>query len=59
MEEKEELSFQLPNRKTIPCLHCKWGAMNSLASYCVKYDLKPSEVYYESKECPNFEPIKK
>ena len=48
--------FQLPNMETIPCLTCKWGLHNFIADYCLKYDLKPSDVYYESKPCDCYEP---
>ena len=59
-DKKEEgLTFLLPNRATIPCLHCKWGAFNACAFHCVKFEMKPTEVYFESKDCPEFTPIKK
>lgn len=53
----EELVLDLPNRETIPCLTCKHGMHNFLALYCLKYDLKPKNVYYNSEECENYEPI--
>lgn len=59
MEDKDKLILNLPDAKTIPCLTCKWGLHNFMAEYCVKYDLKPSSVYYENAECENYEPIKK
>ena len=55
--EDEELVLNLPDKSTIPCLTCKWGMHNFLAEYCVKYHLKPKNVYYESEECPNYEKI--
>ena len=54
----EELNLRLPNSETIPCLTCKWGMMNFLAEFCFKYKLKPKEVYFESKPCEHYEPIK-
>ena len=53
----EELVLNIPDKSTIPCLTCKWGMHNFLAEYCLKYDLKPKSVYYESQECPNYEKI--
>jgi hypothetical protein len=43
--------------ETIPCLTCNWGLHNFIADYCLKYDLKPSDVYYESKLCNCYDPI--
>ena len=51
--------FQLPNLETIPCLTCKWGLHNFKAYYCVKYNQKPHDVYFESKPCKLYEPINK
>ena len=57
-EEKDnDALFQLPNPETIPCLTCKWGFHAFLAEYCVKYELKPKEVLFESKDCEKYEPI--
>jgi len=55
IDENEELTIQLPDKSTIPCLTCKYGLVNFLATYCSKFDLKPKEVYYESKPCPKYE----
>lgn len=55
--ENDELILNLPNKETIPCLTCKWGMHNFLAEYCVKYQLKPRKVYFESAECENYEKI--
>lgn len=57
MDENEKMILDVPDRKTIPCLKCKKGRFNYLAEYCQAYDKKPREVYYQSKDCPNFEPI--
>ena len=57
MIDEENLILRIPDKKTIPCLTCKHGAVNFLAVYCTKYKLKPNSVYYESKECENYEPI--
>ena len=57
--EDEELTFKIPDKSTIPCLTCKWGMHSFLASYCIKYNLKPKEVLYESKSCPKYEKYKK
>ena len=54
---KEEVLFDLPDKSTIPCLTCKWGMHNFLAEYCVKYQLKPKNVYYKSEECDKYEKI--
>lgn len=52
-----DILLQLPDAKNIPCLTCKWGMMNFLAEFCFKYELKPKEVLFESKECEKYEPI--
>lgn len=57
--ENEELTFNIPNKSTVPCLTCKWGMHNFLATYCIKYNLKPKEVLYESKPCSKYEKYKK
>lgn len=57
-KETESVVLDLPNMKTIPCLTCKFGAVNFLATFCTEYKLKPKSVYYESKECEKYEPIK-
>ena len=54
----EQVIFNIPDSKSIPCLTCKWGLHNFLAEYCVKYELKPNSVYFESKDCEKYEPIK-
>ena len=59
MKENEEIILNIPDPKTIPCLTCKWGLHNFLAEYCVKYKLKPSNVYFESQDCEKYEPIEK
>lgn len=56
--EDEDLTLELPNKETIPCLTCKWGLHNFIALYCVKYELKPKNVYYKSEKCDKYEPIK-
>ena len=58
MEEKD-LTFNIPDKKTIPCLTCKHGMINFLAMYCAKYKVKPNNVYYNSEPCENYEPIDK
>ena len=58
-EANEELQLKLVDPSKIPCLMCKKGMHNFLAMYCLAYDIKPSEVYYDNAECPNFEPIEK
>lgn len=55
--EQEEIVLNIPDPKTIPCLTCKWGMHNFLANYCVKYNLKSKDVYYENAECPKYEKI--
>ena len=59
MDEREEVILNIPDAKKIPCLMCKKGMHNFLAMYCLAYDVKPSAVYYDNAECPNFEPIEK
>ena len=54
---EDDLILNIPNRKTIKCLTCKWGLHNFLAEYCVKYELKPRDVYFESADCEKYEPI--
>lgn len=56
--ENEKIVAHIPNPETIPCLTCKWGKFNFLAGYCIKYDLKPSKVYYESEKCEQYEELK-
>ena len=56
-EEKDELVLNIPDKNSIPCLTCKWGMHNFLATYCVQYNIKPKAVYYENKECPKYEKI--
>ena len=55
----DELVLNIPNKSTIPCLTCKWGMHSFLAGYCLKYDLKPKEVYYESQPCEKYEKMDK
>ena len=55
VEDNDELIINLPNTDTIPCLTCKWGRHDYLAMYCVKYHLKPKNVYYESEKCEKYE----
>ena len=57
MEEKDEDILKVPDKKTIPCLNCKKGKFNYLAMYCLAYDKKPDEIYFDNVECPNREPI--
>lgn len=58
MEDKKvENVFYLPNPEKIPCLTCKHGLHNFLASYCLKYELKPNGVYFDNKPCEKYEPI--
>lgn len=61
MEEKErdEIVFNTVDRKNVPCLTCWYGLHNYLAINCVKYEMKPSEVFYNNQKCPNYKPIKK
>ena len=58
-QEKEDdaLVFQTPNPERIPCLTCKHGLHNFLASYCLKYELKPNSVYFDNKPCEHYKPI--
>lgn len=55
---EEEIILNIPDKKKMPCLSCRKGLHNFLAMYCLAYDIKPSDVYYENAECPNYEPIK-
>ena len=57
MEDKDELLFRAPDPKTIPCLKCKWGRLDYMAIHCMKYSLKPKDVYYENADCDNFEKL--
>ena len=53
----DELTFKMPDPKTIPCLSCKWGIHNYLTSYCAKYHLKPKDVYFDNAKCPKYEKL--
>ena len=53
----ENILFNIPDAKSIPCLTCKWGMHAFLAEYCLKYKIKPNEVYFENKDCEKYEPI--
>ncbi|MCR4661698.1 MAG: hypothetical protein K5765_06865 [Clostridia bacterium] len=55
--EEEKVVLNIANKKTIRCLRCKKGMHNFLALYCLAYDKKPDDVYYESADCSEFEPI--
>ena len=55
--DDDELTLNIPDPKTIPCLSCKWGIHNYLASYCAKYHLKPKDVYFENAKCPKYEKL--
>ena len=55
---EDGLTLELPDKESIPCLTCKWGLHNFIALYCIKYDLKPKDVYYKSGKCEKYEPIK-
>lgn len=55
--EDNELEFLLPNRKNIVCKNCIYGQHNYMSSFCVKYKLKPKEVYYKGDNCEFFKEI--
>lgn len=55
MKEEESISVIMPNRETLPCNNCAYGrVLSPIKNNCAMYDLKPYEVYYESKPCPKF-----
>ena len=67
MEKKNEVDDFLGrlvscDPKTLPCVHCIkayycHGSPFSIS--CGAYTIKPDSVYYESKECPKFDDIRK
>ena len=53
-KEKEMLSFLFPDYEKIQCRKCR-NATGITSRVCLKYQMKPRDVYYENAECPKFE----
>lgn len=56
-KQKDFLEFSFPNYEKIQCKNCKYSNGTILRT-CLKYQVKPRDVYYENAECPKFEPKK-
>lgn len=55
MDDKD-LVIESCNADKIKCKDCKWARLvGYLNSSCIKFQRKPYEVYYESKDCPKYE----
>lgn len=54
MEKNDELLLKLPDMKKIPCLTCKYGQTGCTDTFCVKFKRKPSSVYYDNEDCPEY-----
>lgn len=51
--EKEKIELTISS-DTIKCLNCIYATDNHYDCHCAKFKIKPSDVLYESAECPKF-----
>ena len=51
---EKELNIRIP-KADCPCKRCEWALGLPNLINCVYYKVKPSEIFYESAPCPNFE----
>lgn len=60
--DNQELTVEAPDPSAIKCTRCVWGYV--LGHYptdmsCGKFKRKLKSVYFQGKECPRFEELKK
>lgn len=58
-KKNEQISVLGPNPNKIACRNCKWALNGAIKCNCLKYSLKPHNVYYENENCEKFASKKK
>ena len=51
----EKNQFRVADYNTIKCKTCIYSVISgTLSEHCCKFKIKPSNVYYESADCPEY-----